>query len=135
VPRTARPTGRPVIPVSVELSEDELIFFEDGRPPRSPVLMTFSEYDVGRMQAGYICLRCYEDLDTPFPDVCPIPECGYHMARDQAEAFAKEFKGTVHVGPSTSLAEERAIMNELREREARDAGVIWKPTILVPKGL
>lgn len=131
--REARPTGRPVIPVTIEDDPDNLIFFEDGRPPRSPVWMTFSEYDVGRMQSGYVCLQCKEDLDTAFPEVCPV--CGYHMARDQAEDFAKEFKGVTHVGPSTTLEEERAIMNYLREKKATEDGTRWKPQIVVPRGL
>jgi len=131
--RQAKPTGRPVIPKSVEVSEDELIVFEDGRPPRAPVHMAFDPYDVGRMQAGYVCLQCKEDLDTAFPDVCPV--CGYRMAARQAEDFAKEFRGTTHVGPTTTLEEEREIMQELRRREAVDSGEIWTPSIVVPRGL
>lgn len=91
----------------------------------------YNEYDVGRMRAGYICLQCKEDLDTAFPDECPV--CHYKMAARQAEDFAKEFQGTTHIGPSTTLAEEREIMNFLREEEASKQNVIWKPQILVPR--
>lgn len=131
--RTARPTGRPVIPLGIDNDDQSLVFFEDGRPPRSPVIMFFGDHDIGRMRAGYICIQCYEDLDTSFPDECPV--CHYKMAARQAEEFAKDYRGNAHIGPSTTLEEERAIMNFLREKEAREKGYLWKPSILVPKGL
>jgi len=131
--RTATPTGRPVIPVKVMESTDELVFYEDDRAPRSPVHMVLSEFDVGRLAAGYICLQCKEDLDVAFPDECPV--CHYRMAERQAEDFAKQFKGTTHLGPSTTIADERMIMDELREREAREAGALWTPKIAVPRSI
>ncbi len=129
--RTAKPTGRPVIPIAIEDATEDLIFFEDGRPPRSPVIMYFKEYDIGRMAAGYVCLQCKEDLDTAFPEECPI--CRYKMAARQAEDFAKEYRGNAHIGPSTTLEQEREIMNYLREKKARDTGHIWTPSIVVPE--
>ena len=133
--RVAKPTGRPVIPVAVDESTDELVFFEDGRPPRSPVRVTLNEFDMGRLRAGYICLQCKEDLDVAFPDESPI--CPYAMAERQPEDFALQFKGTIHVGPSTSLEEEREIMQYLRAKEARERELrhgidIVKPQIVVP---
>ncbi len=133
--RVAKPTGRPVIPVAVDESTDELVFFEDGRPPRSPVRVTLTEFDMGRLRAGYICLQCKEDLDNAFPDECPV--CHYKMATRQAEDFATQFKGTIHVGPSTTLEDEREIMQEMRRREARERELhfgldIVKPQIIVP---
>jgi len=135
VGKKARPTGRPVIALAVEESTDELVFFEDGREPRSPVLFHLTEYDVGRIQAGYVCLQCKEDLDTPFPDECPV--CRYRMSERQAEDFAKQFKGRTHIGPSTTLEEEREIMVYLREKEQRERELrhgidIVKPQIVVP---
>jgi hypothetical protein len=124
-----------VIPVGIEESTDELVFFEDGRPPRSPVHVMLSEFDMGRLRAGYICLQCKEDLDTAFPDECPV--CHYRMAARQAEDFATQFKGTTHVGPSTTIEEEKEIMVYLRQKEAREKELrygldIVKPQIIVP---
>jgi len=130
VSRTAKPTGRPVIPLAIDNDTETLIFFEDGRPPRSPVIMYFSDYDIGRMQAGYICIQCYEDLDTAFPEECPV--CRYKMAERQAEEFAKDYRGNAHIGPSTSLEQEREIMNYLRSKEREE---IWRPSIVVPRSI
>ena len=52
------------------------------------------------------------------------------------EKVAKEFVGTVKVGPSTTLDDERAIMNEMRERRRIEThGIdVFKPQIIVPRG-
>jgi hypothetical protein len=60
------------------------------------------------------------------------------MAEAQAEEFAKDFRGNIRFGPSTTLDEERGIMNEMREREAHERALalgltIPKPSIIVPR--
>ena len=128
----ARPTGRPVIPVHIEHDTAHVLVRSDGSV-RHAVEIGFTDEQVGRMKAGYICAKCYEDLDTAFPDECPV--CHFPMAERQAELFAKRFEGTKWVGPTTSLDEEYEIMHFLREKELRDRQQVWTPSITVPRSL
>lgn len=130
----ARPTGRPVIPIAIEVDGEHVLVTQDGRV-RDSHKVVYSEYDIGRMKAGYVCLKCHEDLDTAFPDVCPI--CGFEMADKQSERFALEYQGTTWVGPTTTEEEELAIMQEMRARRAaqgRPTIEVVKPQIIVPRG-
>jgi hypothetical protein len=119
-------------------SQGDVLVFNDGRPPRPAGRVGLEDADdFGRMRAGYICARCFEDLDTPFPDECPV--CKFPMRERQSQLIAERYQGTDWVGPSTSLDEERAIMNEMRERAARErAGhdiLVAKPQIIIPRGI
>src|SRR5574337_160544 len=135
-PVLARPTGRPVKLEIIE-SQGDVLVFNDGRPPRAAARVGFSVEDTGRMRAGYICAKCFEDLDTAFPDECPV--CHFPMRDEQPRLFAERFQGTEWVGPSTTLDEERAIMNEMRERAARERTghdiLVAKPQIIVPRDI
>lgn len=127
--RTAKPTGRPVIPRAIEPDPEHVVIRRGGdMEATDSAIIVLEEYDADRMRAGYICLQCMEDLDTAFPDECPI--CRYPMATRQAERFAKEFQGNMRVGPSTTLDEEREIMQELRRRGQQE---IKTPQIIVPR--
>jgi len=55
------------------------------------------------IQAGYICLRCNEPHDEPFPIACSL--CGYSMKEFQVRDYALEFKGDKHLGPSKPISE------------------------------
>ena len=133
---TARPTGRPV-KLEILESNGDMLVFNAGRPDREAATVGFSEEDIGRMKAGYVCVQCFEDLDTAFPDECPI--CKFPMRDGQAKAFAEKFQGTQWVGPRTTLDEERAIMNEMRERAIRERMghdiLVAKPQIIIPRGI
>ena len=134
---TARPTGRKVSLQILE-ADGDVLYFSDGREPRSAARVGFSEEDVGRMRSGYVCAQCFEDLDTPYPDECPV--CKFAMRDDQARLFAERFQaGTEWVGPKTTLDEERAIMNEMRARAARERDtndiLVAKPQIIIPRGI
>lgn len=133
---TARPTGRPVIPRNVDVDPNHVLVQSDGTV-RDALAVAYDAHDIGRMREGYVCIACKEDLDTPFPDECPV--CGFAMRREQAPRFAREYEGTTWVGPSTTLEEEQEIMDFLRERnrrefEIRERIVIPRPQIIVPRG-
>lgn len=132
----ATPTGRPVIPTASDLDPESYMVMPDGRAMQRTVL-GLTEEQVSRIRQGYICIKCYEELDTAFPDECPV--CHFPMRERQSEEFAKDFRGDIRFGPSTTLDEERGIMNELREREAYERAIklgltIPKPSIIVPRG-
>ena len=76
------------------------------------------------MQAGYICAVCITELDMAFPEHCPV--CNFQMREKQTEHIATAYTGNVKTGPSTSLEDEKLIMQEMREREAREKG-LWTP--------
>jgi hypothetical protein len=133
----AKPTGRPVIAQGSDIDPESVMVMPDGRVMQRTVV-GLSEEQVERIRAGYICVKCYEDLDTAFPEHCPV--CRFPMREQQSAEFAKDFRGDIAFGPSTTLDEERGIMNELREREAYERALrlgiqISKPSIIVPRGL
>ena len=137
-PVVARPTGRPVRLTMIE-DEGHVIYYEDGRPPQDSWEAALSDKnDFGRMRDGYICARCFEDLDTAFPDECPV--CHFPMRDDQARFIAERFVGERWVGPTTTLEEEAAIMLEMREKKIRDETrnsdiLIAKPQIIIPRDI
>ena len=133
---TARPTGRPVIPRNIDVDPNHVLVRSDGEV-RDSLNVSYDAFDIGRMREGYVCIACKEDLDTPFPDECPV--CHFPMRERQPERFAKEDEGTVWVGPTTTIEEELEVMNFLRERnrrefELRERITIPKPQIIVPRG-
>jgi len=137
-PVVARPTGRPVKLTMLE-DEGHVLYYEDGRPPQDAWEAALSDADdFGRMKEGYVCARCFEDLDTPFPDECPV--CKFPMRDEQSRFIAERFLGEKWVGPTTTLEEEAAIMLEMREKHVRDVErnsdiLIAKPQIILPRGI
>lgn len=132
----AKPTGRPVVAQGSDIDPESVTIMPDGRVMQRTVI-GLSREQVERMRAGYICVKCYEDLDTAFPEHCPV--CRFPMREQQTAEFAKDFRGDIAFGPSTTLDEERGIMNEMRERAAHERALalglkIAKPSIIVPKG-
>lgn len=121
---------RPVIPVAVEHDEGYVEIRSDGTVRRAARIILEPD-DVGRMRAGYVCARCWEPHSAPFPKECRL--CGFHMSDKQSEFLAKAYKGHERVGPSTSLADELALLEETEELmrfEERGPSV---PTIVVPR--
>jgi hypothetical protein len=120
---------RPVIPLSVENDEKHVLLMRNGEA-RAAANITLHPDDVGRMRAGYVCARCYEAQDKAFPKACWV--CGFPMADRQAEFIAKAYQGDKHIGPSSSIADELAAMEELEERQKR-AQTVSAPQIIVPR--
>jgi hypothetical protein len=128
-------TGTPVVAQYTDVDADAYTVMPDGRLMQRTVF-GLTEDQVGRIRAGYTCLKCLEDHNAPFPDECTV--CRFPMRDKQAEEFAKDFRGNIRFGPSTSLDEERGIMNEMREREARERALalgisIVKPQVIIPR--
>ncbi len=127
--REASFTGRAIIPDYIDADTETVRTFRDGRVMESNLFMVSEEVN-GRIMAGYTCGTCLEDYDAPL-DQCRI--CGSGMG-----AADIEHRGRIKAGPSTTLDEERSIMNEMREKEswerAQRLGIV-KPTpnIIVPR--
>lgn len=71
------------------------------------------------LQAGYLCLRCYEPHPEPFPIQCDL--CGYPMRERQVLDIAMEFRGHDHVGPGAPIADYLAEQDERMERAEAEA--------------
>jgi hypothetical protein len=120
-------TGRAIVPQAADIDPVSVSVMPDGRAFQRTV-HGFTEEIVGRMRAGYVCVKCYEEHDTAFPDACVV--CQFPMREKQTEEFAKDFRGDIAFGPSTTLDEERGIMNEMRERERFDR--LRKQGVILP---
>jgi hypothetical protein len=111
---------RPVIPIDVTQVSQGL-WLPDGRV-QGDVQLVLTEEDIARMRAGYVCGKCLEPFEEAWPERCPV--CGAPVRTEQAAQFAREFGGEVHVGPSTTIAEEMGMLEEHRrkdeERERRE---------------
>lgn len=120
---------KPVIPLAVEEDEDHIQLSANGEW-RSAAKVILSDDDVGRMRAGYVCARCWEVQTNAFPKECSV--CRFPMADKQSEFLAKAYKGSTRLGPSSSLEDELAAMEELEEREKRAQWGPSVPQIIVP---
>lgn len=121
---------KPVIPIAVEEDEDHIQLHSDGTWRSSPRII-LSEEDVGRMRAGYVCAKCWEPHRVAFPRVCSV--CKFPMADRQGEYLAKAYQGNVRMGPSSSLEDELAAIEELEERDRRAQWGPSVPQIVVPR--
>ena len=122
---------RPVIPLHVDSDDDHVLVHRDGSI-RDAANVVLEEFDVGRIRAGYVCANCLEVQDHPFPKECWV--CKFPMADRQAEYVAKAYKGNTRMGPSSSLEDELALLEELEHRQKREARVSV-PQIIVPRVL
>ena len=113
----ATPTGVPVIPAAVDIDPESYTRMPDGRTMWTP-LFALTEAQVEKVRQGYICIKCLEDLNSAFPDLCPV--CAFPMRLRQTEEFAKTFRGEKKFGPSTTIEEEYEIAEETIQREAYD---------------
>lgn len=117
----------------MEPDHEHVLVSADGSM-RDHFNMIYSEYNAERIRLGYCCINCGEsqyDHGAPFPESCWV--CGYKMGDKQLERYGMEFRGNVRVGPSTSLEDELALMEELEERqELARLGMKKTNSIVVP---
>lgn len=104
-----------------------------GRPRATPRLV-ISEEDFGRIQAGYVCIRCFEPQSRPFPKKCETEWCRFPMADRQAEYIEHQYDGQITLGPSTSDEDEIELMREMHARKRRESE-ISAPQIWVPRSI
>jgi hypothetical protein len=71
--------------------------------------------DVGRIKAGYVCAKCLEPHETPWPEHCIA--CGSPMRSEQAAYFAREFGGEITAPGRPGWDEE---LEGLEERRRKD---------------
>lgn len=133
--REAKGTGRAVIAQATDLDPAAAMVLPDGRQMQKTVF-GLSEEQVGRIRAGYTCVKCLEDYAEAFPDECKV--CKFPMRDKQSEEFAKDFRGAIRYGPQTTVEEELAAAEEQIQREAYEKAtrlglILPKPSIVVPR--
>lgn len=112
---------------------EAVIVDHKGRLRATPRLV-ISEEDIGRIRAGYVCIRCYEPQSRPFPQVCETEWCRFPMSDKQLEYFEHQYDGHITLGPSTSDEEEIELLREQYARNKRESE-ISAPQIWVPRGI
>lgn len=127
---------RPAIPVVVDVDPNRYLVDTRTGERIEALEHVYTEYDVGRIRAGYCCIHCGEaqvenGMPLAFPERCWI--CAFPMRDQQAQRFAEEFEGYTTVGPSRSLEELRAEDEEAKERarrqrEGKPTSRIWLPS-------
>lgn len=91
--------------------------------------MRLSPDDKERVRLGYVCIKCWEPHDMPFPEACSL--CGFPMRDEQPAEFQRVFKG-VERDPRASLIEkELDRVDDTHERNFYET----KSGIVVPRYL
>lgn len=108
---------KPVIPIDF-VTVDQGIVFPDGRE-RGVVAPVLRPEDIERARLGYVCLNCLEPHEEAWPVKCNF--CGAPIREKQAAFFAREFT-ELQVGPSTTIDDELAGLDERRRKEEERNG-------------
>lgn len=82
----------------------------DGRTFAGVSFITDAE-TTERLRLGYICPKCFELHERPFPERCPTCGLGAH---EQREWFRRFFKGVELVGSRISISDELERLKEER---------------------
>jgi hypothetical protein len=99
---------KPAQVITVEEQDAEGIWLPDGRV-QGGVRMVVAPETAERMRLGYLCMKCLEPFETPWPERCGV--CGAPVREKQAEFFAEEFAGA-RAGRDFSVEEEIERMRE-----------------------
>jgi len=105
---------QPARVLDIQQSPTQGIWLPDGRV-QGEVEITLALETIERMRTGFMCVKCFEPFEEAWPERCHV--CGAPIRSKQAEHFAREFGGEVHLGPNTSLEEEIAGLPERAAKE------------------
>lgn len=120
---------KPITIIGVEHDEEHYVVNSAGEV-RHDVMVIIDEDDMGAIKAGYYCAKCYEAQEKPFPKECWV--CKFPMADRQAEFIAKGYRGNVRVGPTTTLNDEVAFMDEWEEIQKRNQRGLRPSQVILP---
>jgi hypothetical protein len=130
-----RPWQRIVVQEDLGVIE---VFAGRGMFPGLNVAM--SDEDVEATRLGYKCIQCFENFDEGWPETCFV--CGFPVRDEQAEKFAKAFKG--HEPGARTGADWEAEADRIEDRaerrafelRAKKSGIsLGLKGVLIPKGL
>ena len=124
---------RPAVPLELEPDPEHTIIGSDGST-REHYNQIYSDYDAERIRLGYCCIQCGESQvghsGVTFPENCAV--CNFPMREKQRERYAKEWVGSIKLGPSMTNEEELAALAELEERMNP---FVEKSSIIIPRGI
>ena len=125
---------KPIRIIGSEIDEENLVVNSNG-DIRHDVMVIIDPDDMGAIRAGYYCAKCYEPQEKPFPKECWV--CKFPMSDRQSEFIAKGYRGNVRVGPSTTLDDEYAFMDEWEEiqRHKKRDPILHPSQIWLPRGI
>lgn len=83
-------------------------------------LYILTREDTERVRLGYVCIRCLEPHEQPYPERCL--NCGFPIRDVQDVVFEKFYIGEVDIGPQTTVEEELEIATDLLRRKRYVAG-------------
>ncbi len=119
-------------PVEIVDHPEEIVI--EGDHKSRALNVKWPEAVVEKIRLGYMCLKCMEPQERPFPEACANPVCAYPMRRDQAHDFELEFMGTEqYVGDAQRDWEELERMDDRAER--RRAAQLRPGRIAVPRAV
>lgn len=94
---------KPIVPAYVE-HDIEAYDVIEGHIVRA-LKWTLTPDDLNRIKQGYACLNCMEPFEEPRTrGLCPL--CRYNLADTLIDLYRQD-RGGEHVGPLTTLEEER----------------------------
>jgi hypothetical protein len=103
----------PVRPLKVE-QLNQALWLPDGRV-HGEVQLTLRHDDVMRMRQGYVCAKCLEPHERPWPERCQA--CGAPMRSEQAAYFEHEFGGLEPTSTRLPWEQEIGTLDERRRKE------------------
>jgi hypothetical protein len=99
---------KPAVPLSIEPIH-QAFYLPDGRV-LGGARIAWSEEDISRMRAGYVCVNCLEPHEHAWPERCSF--CKFPIRSEQASYFAKEYGGEERLYSGVDLDEERESLHE-----------------------
>jgi len=131
----------PVIPLDHWQDTEHVQIRRDGTVMELTVFK-LKERDMKRIHQGYVCCRCFNPHERPFPPSCTC--CRFPMRDYQTETVAKQYRETTRDNHSCTAVENlQSELDELRAEvalrnrinELTSLGLYDRPTILVPRGI
>lgn len=104
--------AKPVRPEMIETTES-VATADTGRATLD-ARVKFNPDDVERMRLGYVCIRCWEPHESPFPDRCDL--CTYPMRAEQPAEFERAYKGSERNPRAVLIEKELAALDDKHER-------------------
>lgn len=118
---------RPALPIAVDQDTTRIRIDTRTGERLEELEAVYTEYDLGRIRAGYCCIECGEPHEQAFPVRCV---CGFPMRDLQARVFGEQFGGYTTIG-GRSLEELRAddelMKAKARYKQEKPTSSIWVP--------
>ena len=103
--------------VVLDVEEDPLQVVDMAGRSFGNVRITVDADTAERMRLGYMCANCQECFEIPWPEVCNF--CGVFVREQQADFFARQYRGVEQLKGGFDYDEEMEHVREYEERRAK----------------